>query len=170
MDALKNGVNALIDSLAQSGAKDVRITVIEFDDDGENLGTFDLIVNGVVQTGEVDDAKDAVDDMHPSGSTNYEDGLQDALSWINGGNGIAGADVNKVVFVSDGNPTVWNNGGNGSDSDAANVQNSMDQVLGIDDSTNEPQRILATGYSIDSVGVNVNPNLDRKSTRLNSSH
>src|SRR3546814_6945767 len=55
--------------------------------------------------------------------------------------------------------TVWNNGGNGSDSDAANVQNSMDQVLGIDDSTNEPQRILATGYSIDSVGVNVNPNL-----------
>src|SRR3546814_2552162 len=88
--------------------------------------------------------------MHPSGSTNYEDGLQDALSWINGGNGIAGADVNKVVFVSDGNPTVWNNGGNGSDSDAANVQNSMDQVLGIDDSTNEPQRILATGYSIDS--------------------
>src|SRR3546814_20574040 len=93
MDALKNGVNALIDSLAQSGAKDVRITVIDFDDDGENLGTFDLIVNGVVQTGEVDDAKDAVDDMHPSGSTNYEDGLQDALSWINGGNGIAGADV-----------------------------------------------------------------------------
>src|SRR3546814_506721 len=79
MDALKNGVNALIDSLAQSGAKDVRITVIDFDDDGENLGTFDLIVNGVVQTGEVDDAKDAVDDMHPSGSTNYEDGLQDAI-------------------------------------------------------------------------------------------
>src|SRR3546814_19249172 len=62
MDALKNGVNALIDSLAQSGAKDVRITVIDFDDDGENLGTFDLIVNGVVPTGEVDDAKDAVDD------------------------------------------------------------------------------------------------------------
>src|SRR3546814_1184158 len=100
--------------------------------------------------------------MHPSGSTNYEDGLQDALSWINGGNGIAGADVNKVVFVSDGNPTVWNNGGNGSDSDAANVQNSMDQVQGIDDSTNEQQRSLATGYSSESV--------DRKSTLLNSSH
>ncbi|MFC3784741.1 VCBS repeat-containing protein [Sphingopyxis italica] len=159
MDALKNGVNALIDSLAQSGAKDVRITVIDFDGDGDNLGTFDLIVNGVVQTGEVDDAKDAVDGMSASGSTNYEDGLQEALGWINGGNGIAGADVNKVVFVSDGNPTVWNSGGNGSDSDATNVQNSMDQVLGIDDSTNEPQLILATGYSIDSVGVNVNSTL-----------
>src|SRR3546814_1665520 len=85
MDALKNGVNALIDSLAQSGAKDVRITVIDFDGDGDNLGTFDLIVNGVVQTGEVDDAKDAVDGMSASGSTNYEDGLQEALGWINGG-------------------------------------------------------------------------------------
>jgi VCBS repeat-containing protein len=158
MQALKNGVNALIDSLSQSGAKDVRITVIDFDSDGDNLGTFDLIVNGVVQTGEVDDAKDAVNGMSASGSTNYEDGLQDALSWINGGNGIAGADVNKVVFVSDGNPTVWNTGGNGSDSDATNVQNSMNQVLG-SDGTNEPQQILATGYSIDSVGINVNSTL-----------
>src|SRR3546814_9201347 len=77
--------------------------------------------------------------MSASGSTNYEDGLQDALGWINGGNGIAGADVNKVVFVSDGNPTVWNSGGNGDDSDAANVQASMNQVLG-SDGTNEPQR------------------------------
>src|SRR3546814_15507770 len=42
MQALKNGVNALIDSLSQSGAKDVRITVIDFDGDGDNLGTFDL--------------------------------------------------------------------------------------------------------------------------------
>src|SRR3546814_4822359 len=66
MQALKNGVNALIDSLSQSGAKDVRITVIDFDGDGDNLGTFDLIVNGVVQTGEVDDAKDAVNGMSRS--------------------------------------------------------------------------------------------------------
>ena len=158
MQALKNGVNALIDSLSQSGALDVRITVIDFDGDGDNLGTFDLIVNGVVQAAQVTAAKAAVNGMTASGSTNYEDGLQDALSWINGGNGIAGADVNKVVFVSDGNPTVWNTGGNGDDSDATNVQNSMNQVLG-SDGTNEPQQILATGYSIDSVGINVNASL-----------
>lgn len=168
MQALKNGVNALIDSLSQSGAQDVRITVIDFDTDGDNLGTFDLIVNGVVQTGAVTAAKAAVNGMNDSGGTNYEDGLQDALSWINGGNGIAGADVNKVVFVSDGSPTYWNSGGgiggNGSSADAANVENSMDQVLGIDDSTNEPQQILATGYSIDSVGINVDaPQLVRLS-------
>src|SRR3546814_5423425 len=52
----------------------------------------------------------------------------------------------------------WNSGGNGDDSDAANVQASMNQVLG-SDGTNEPQLILATGYSIDSVGVNVNASL-----------
>ena len=159
MQALKNGVNALIDSLSQSGALDVRITVIDFDADGDNLGTFNLIVNGVVQAGQVSAAKSAVNGMVASGGTNYEDGLQDALSWINGGNGIVGADLNKVVFVSDGLPTLWNNGGNGSDSDSSNVQNAMDQVLGIDDSSNEPQQILATGYSIDSVGVNVNSTL-----------
>src|SRR3546814_15504308 len=34
----------------------------------------------------------------------------------------------------------------------------MNQVLG-SDGTNEPQLILATGYSIDSVGVNVNASL-----------
>ncbi|QCB53349.1 tandem-95 repeat protein [Sphingopyxis sp. PAMC25046] len=158
MQALKNGVNALIDSLSQSGALDVRITVIDFDSDGDNLGTFNLIVNGVVQAAQVTAAKAAVNGMTASGSTNYEDGLQDALSWINGGNGIAGADVNKVVFVSDGNPTVWNNGGTGDDGDATNVQNSMNQVLG-SDGTNEPQQILATGYSIDAVGVNVNASL-----------
>ncbi|MGH6632429.1 MAG: VWA domain-containing protein, partial [Sphingopyxis sp.] len=158
MQALKNGVNALIDSLSQSGAQDVRITVIDFDNSGSNLGTFNLIVNGVVQAAQVTSAKAAVNGMMASGGTNYEDGLQDALSWINGGNGIAGADVNKVVFVSDGLPTLWNTGGNGSDSDATNVQNAMNQVLG-SDGTNEPQQILATGYSIDSVGVNVNATL-----------
>ena len=156
--ALEDGVQALIDSLAASGAKDIRITIIDFDADGDNLGTFDLIVNGVVQTQEVDDAKQAVEDMSAGGGTNYEDGLQDALSWINGGNGIVGADINKVVFVSDGLPTLWNTGGNGSDSDATNVQNAMDQVLGTDGS-NEPQQILATGYSIDSIGINVNATL-----------
>jgi VCBS repeat-containing protein len=156
--ALEDGVQALIDSLAASGAKDIRITIIDFDADGDNLGTFDLIVNGVVQTQEVNDAKQAVEDMSAGGGTNYEDGLQDALSWINGGNGIAGADINKVVFVSDGLPTLWNTGGNGSDSDATNVQNAMDQVLGTDGS-NEPQQILATGYSIDSIGINVNATL-----------
>ena len=158
MQALKNGVNALIDSLSQSGAQDVRITVIDFDSSGTNLGTFNLIVNGVIQTAQVTSAKAAVNGMSASGGTNYEDGLQDALSWINGNNGIAGADVNKVVFVSDGLPTLWNNGGNGSDSDATNVQNAMDQVLGTD-GTNEPQQILATGYSIDSIGINVNSTL-----------
>ncbi|WP_447932829.1 beta strand repeat-containing protein [Sphingopyxis fribergensis] len=158
MQALKNGVNALIDSLSQSGAQDVRITVIDFDSSGSNLGTFNLIVNGVIQSGQVTSAKAAVNGMSASGGTNYEDGLQDALAWINGANGIAGADVNKVVFVSDGLPTLWNTGGNGDDSDSTNVQNAMNQVLGTDGS-NEPQQILATGYSIDAIGINVNSTL-----------
>ncbi|WP_338424246.1 beta strand repeat-containing protein [Sphingopyxis kveilinensis] len=157
MQALKNGVNALIDSLSQSGAQDIRITVIDFDANGSNLGTFNLIVNGVVQNAQVLSAKAAVNGMSAAGGTNFEDGLQDALSWINGGNGIAGADVNKVVFVSDGNPTYWNSGGTGQET-STNIQNAMNQVLGSDGS-NEPQQILATGYSIDAVGINVSSTL-----------
>ncbi len=153
MDALKDGVNALIDSLSQSGARDVRITVIDFDTNGNNLGTFNLIVNGVIQASAVTAAKAAVNGMNDSGGTNFEDGLQEALSWINGDNDIAGADVNKVVFVSDGNPTYWNSGGTGQET-TTNVQNSMNQILGTD-GTNEPALILATGYSIDAVGINV---------------
>ena len=158
MQALKNGVNALIDSLSQSGAQDVRITIIDFDTTGANLGTFNLIVNGVVQAAAVTSAKAAVNGMDDEGGTNYEDGLQDALSWINAGNGIAGADVNKVVFVSDGNPTYWNDGGSlggtGQETPQSNIDSAMNQVLG-SDTTNEPQQILATGYSIDAIGINV---------------
>lgn len=157
MQALKNGVNALIDSLSQSGAQDVRVTIVDFDNSGTNLGTFDLVVNGVAQAAAVTAAKAAVNGMSASGGTNYEDGLQDALAWINGNNGIPGADVNKVVFVSDGNPTLWNSGGDGSE-DSTNVQNAMNQILG-GDGSNEPQQILATGYSIDAIGVNVNGTL-----------
>src|SRR3546814_13077996 len=113
MQALKNGVNALIDSLSQSGAKDVRITVIDFDGDGDNLRTFDLIVNGVVQTGEVDDATDADNGLSASGITNYEDGLQEALGWINGGHGIAGTADHNVLFVSAGTSTARQGGRHG---------------------------------------------------------
>ncbi len=157
MQALKNGVNALIDSLSQSGAKDVRITIIDFDTNGTNLGTFNLIVNGVVQSSAITDAKAAVNGMAVGGGTNYEDALQDTLTWINGNNGIANADVNKVVFVSDGNPTYWNDGssvaGTGQEG-SGNVTSAMNQVLG-SDGTNEPQQILAKGYTIDAIGINV---------------
>ncbi|MDK2759777.1 MAG: DUF5801 domain-containing protein [Sphingopyxis sp.] len=163
LQALKNGVNALIDSLSQSGAQNVRITVIDFATSGSNLGTFNLIVNGVVQNTQITNAKTAVNSMTAGGGTNYEDGLQDALTWISGNNGIAGADVNKVVFVSDGNPTFWNNsngsiGGSG-DEDSGNIQDAMDQILAVDDNTNEPQLIIGKGYSIDAIGINVGSQL-----------
>ncbi len=162
MQALKNGTIALIDSLAASGAENVRITVIDFDTRATNLGTFNLIVNGVVNTQAIADAKAAVNLMVAGGGTNYEAGLQAALSWINGGSGIANADVKKVVFVSDGNPTYWYTsgttlGGDGQEG-ANNVASAQGEVLGTDGS-NEPKLILATGYGIEAIGINVNNTL-----------
>ncbi len=156
MQALKNGTNALIDQLAASGAQNIRISVIDFDTNAANLGTFNLVVGGVVQAGQVTAAHTAVNGLSAAGGTNYEDGLAVALNWITGNSGnndLPGADVNKVVFVSDGNPTYWNSGGTGQET-LANVAAAMDQVLGTDGS-NEPQLILATGYGIEAIGINV---------------
>ena len=154
MQALKNGVNALIDNLSETGAQNIRITIIDFDSIATNRGTFNLIVNGVVNAAQVTAAHNAVALLNDEGGTNYEIGLQSALSWINGANGIAGAQVNKVVFVSDGEPNEWvgaSSGGSG----ATEAMNQVLGALGATDNTNEPALILATGYSIDSIGINI---------------
>ena len=161
--ALKDGVNQLIDNLANSGAENVRITVIDFDTRAVNLGTFDLIINGVIQQNRVQAAKAAVNSMDDQGGTNFEDALLKTLDWINSGQGIPNADINNVVFVSDGNPTYWINpngsvGGTGQETPESNIINSMNQILG-SDGTNEPLAILATGYKIEAIGINVGPAL-----------
>ncbi|WP_240233121.1 DUF5801 repeats-in-toxin domain-containing protein [Devosia lacusdianchii] len=157
LQALKNGTTALIDELAQSGGYNVRINIVEFWTSASDRGTFDLIVNGVVQTAQITAAKNAINGMEDGGGTNFEAALQTALAWINNGNGHPNADVNKVVFASDGNPTYWNSGGTGSET-STNIANAMNQVLG-SDGTNEPQQIIAAGYSIDAIGINVDSTL-----------
>ncbi|PWK76757.1 DUF5801 repeats-in-toxin domain-containing protein [Aminobacter sp. AP02] len=162
MQALKDGTKALIDNLAASGAQNIRITVIDFDTNATNRGTFNLVVNGVVQTAAVTAAKAAVDAMTAGGGTNYEAGLQSAYNWIDGGSGLTTADLKKVVFVSDGNPTYWYDSDGDLDGDggegASNVADAQSQVLG-SDGTNEPQRIISKGYSIEAIGISVNGTL-----------
>ncbi len=162
LQAMKDGTNALIDSLASSGAEDVRITLIPFSTNATNLGTFDLIVDGVVNTAAVDAAKAAINSFDHDGWTNYEAAIQATEDWITGGNGIAGADINKVVFVSDGSPTASINNSGGVVTDNNSSRN-MSELLGTynpggtsnDDFVNDVQAVLNTGYTINAIGINV---------------
>ena len=54
--------------------------------------------------------------MAASGGTNYKSALASAYSWINstGTNApLANSTFNKVMFVSDGEPTAWDAGTGG---------------------------------------------------------
>ena len=162
MAALENAVQALLDSLAGSGAQAIRVHIIDFDSDATALGTFDLIAGGVVNANALDDAKEAVEDMSASGGTNYEHGLYLAHQYISGATAtdpLPGADINKVLFISDGEPTYYMNNNYGSrDGDGLNLGDSMVHVLGLGDgdTTNEPMLIEAIpGWSIEAIGINV---------------
>ena len=127
MQALKNGVNTALDALANSGASDVRVHLTDFDSSASNLGTFDLVVNGVIQTSALAAAHAAVNSMSDAGRTNYEAGLQEALNWINGAqtvDPIANAAVNQVIFVSDGAPNRVLQGNSTNFNDGTDVDSS----------------------------------------------
>ncbi|WP_265055380.1 VCBS domain-containing protein [Bosea sp. NBC_00550] len=87
LEALQNAVNTAIDQLAVSGAENVRIHLVQFNEAGGPGITFDLIRGGVVNTAQVSAAHAVVnglDDTFDGPSTNYESALQQVQSWVNG--------------------------------------------------------------------------------------
>ena len=112
MQALKDAVNALLDDLGTSGAANIRVAIIDFDTTGRAPQVFDIVVNGTGDVTEITAAKGVVNGMAASGGTNYEFALASASSWINSTGAdapLANSTFNKVMFVSDGEPTAWNN-------------------------------------------------------------
>jgi Ca2+-binding RTX toxin-like protein len=89
----------------------------------------------VVQTANVTAAHGFVNGLTASGFTNYEAGLQEALTWVNGPNELTGANVtNQVVFVSDGQPNTALTGNTTTTTPAGSL--TADQAI---------QHILGTG-------------------------
>ena len=82
---LETSVDKMLNSLATSHAEDVRVNLVAFNDTATNLGTFDLITNGVENTMQLTAALNAVNTLPSHGNTNYEAGLQQALQFIQGG-------------------------------------------------------------------------------------
>src|SRR5690606_12610291 len=97
-------------------------------------------------------AKAFVNSFSANGFTNYEDPLQDAISWLQRGSPIAGAD-NYTYFVSDGEPNRYmTNSGNVDDGNAGTV---MGQITG-SDGTNEVAILQSLNEQVIAVGLEVN--------------
>ncbi len=84
LDEIKDQVEEFLQSVSASGAKDVRVHIVEFSDSAEPVGTFDLIVGGQIQSTVLQQAIGAVEALQGGGGTNYEAGMQQALQWIEG--------------------------------------------------------------------------------------
>jgi Ca2+-binding RTX toxin-like protein len=150
--ALQDAVENALTTLQGSGAENVRVHIVAFNTYASEVGTYDLITGGVINTSALAIAINDINDLHTNGWTNYEAGLQQALQWITDG-ALSGADVNKLVFVSDGEPNyALNHDGNAI---SVSAHNAIDHILGIDDSTNEVGDIESAGFTIEAVGINV---------------
>ena len=167
LQGLKDGVSDMIDSLKNSGATDVRVHINHFSTTVEagtaGARTFDLIVNGVVQQTAVNNAKSFVNSFEASGTTNYEAGLQEALTWVGGPNELTGPNVvNQAVFVSDGEPNrALTGNGTSLTSTVAFSDNTsgwnqaMGHVLGTasNDTVNEVAQLEANFGQIQAIGM-----------------
>ena len=123
---LKESVNELLDELAAGDAENIRVHIVEYsgwpqsgypghsqtEPDAWVVGTYDLKTDGSANATELNDAKSDVNALNAEGGTNYEAGLQQAISWwSNPANPLSGDNVvNQTIFLSDGEPTFWYSG------------------------------------------------------------
>jgi VCBS repeat-containing protein len=168
-------VNALND-LKNSQAQDVKVHIVRFGSTAEVVGTYHITQGGVDQDGDggqLASAIAAVNGLSANlGNTNYEIALVEANKWIESSEPLQNADVNKVIFVSDGQPNEAQDNYSGTISaDAA-----MGHVLGTygggwhggwlggwswSDSESEVSLIETDGsgpdqaFTIEAVGINV---------------
>lgn len=124
LEAQQLAAKALFQSFLDAGydPATVEITLIEYNNDGETIGTFTL--------DEQDDFDDAVDDLNAGGATNYEQGLDEVLdTWAAAGD-VDATDTNAVVFLSDG---FRNRGDDGSDEveDLEDLYNANVTAIGV---------------------------------------
>ncbi len=171
IEALKSSVIDSLGDLAASGAQAIRVHLVSFDESASSLGTFDIST-----TAGYNAAVAAINGLSTGGGTNYEAGLVEANNWINSTGTdapLADADVNKLVFVSDGEPNyALNNDGDpvstsgGWSTDASEV--AMAHVLGTydtngsanDDNVNDVLNIETIqgseqAFTIEAIGINV---------------
>ena len=183
ISALTTAVSSLLATLEASAAENIRVHLVSYDTNAQDLGTYDIKVNG--EGGyQLVAAQDAAV-LTEGGYTNYEAGYQEALFWtdpsypgvqpIQDGD-VTGDVVNQVIFFSDGDPNKYNDpdlgedGGPDAEPDGGNTVSSafaLDQVTG-GDGSNELQALLDWADSVRSVGINVTSGQEGRLDTLDS--
>ena len=165
IQALKEAINASLEDLYASGAENARVHIVAFGTSAIAIGTYDLVTAGQANATELDRAQEDVNNLEAGSTagnlTNYEAELVAANNWIESGNPLSNADKNTLLFVSDGqaNRALDDNG----NVISVSANNAMDQVLGIDDESNEVALIETDdpdsqdqAFDIQAVGINLN--------------
>ncbi|WP_429220772.1 retention module-containing protein [Aeromonas veronii] len=164
LDALKQSVIASLNNLYESGASDIKVHLVKFGTNAPVGSTFTLTANGTDNLEQLKSAIAFVNAIMANGGyTNYEAGLVQANNWIQSSAPVLAADVNKVLFVSDGAPNrALDNSG---EVISANAQTAIKHVLGTagndNDNVSEVELIETAGpgtaqaFTIEAVGINV---------------
>jgi hypothetical protein len=171
MEALKDSVNDLLDYLTTLDAEAIKVQIIDFDNSAASLGAFEIVSGHATDATALQNAKNAVDLLDPdtfaatggsgTGFTNYEAGLQAGLDYIGSGNPLAGADVNQLIFISDGAPNFALTGDSTDLGDVTGFLFPASTALahvtgtGSGDTNSELLDIATAGYTLDAVGVDV---------------
>ncbi|MGM4906697.1 DUF5801 repeats-in-toxin domain-containing protein [Tardiphaga sp. 866_E4_N2_1] len=107
---MKTSVGNMLASLRDSHGQDIRIHLVSFDETATDLGTFDIVQGGVINTAAYNAAIAAVSSMDGDGSgTNYEAGLQAAQLWIQGGSTSIAVDTQISAFDANAGTGSGNN-------------------------------------------------------------
>ena len=168
LQAMINSVDATLNQLHNSGAT-VLVHIDQFSTNASSVGTFDVSTDGGLAS-----ALSAVNALKATNSTNYEAGLQSALTWINStgaGAPIASASVNKLVFISDGQPNELNNNAAGGTETSTAVSATAAQAIAAAlgtlsasgsiklDHVSEVAAIGAAHYDLQAIGIQVGSTL-----------
>ena len=170
LDAMKAAVISSLNGLYNSAASDLKVHIDTFASQANSSGTFTLTSGGVDSAAQLALAIAFVNSITvPSANyTNYEAGLVAANTWIESTGSaapIANADINKVIFVSDGEPNRALVGNGSSVSGDLSATNAMHNVLGTgnNDTVSEVGRIensdgssAGQTFTIEAVGIQVN--------------
>lgn len=162
LEGMKLSVIKALEDMGASGADSVLVHIVEFSTDADivDVGTYDITIDSELQAAIV-----AVDNITEGGWTNYEAGLVKAYDWITSSGldaPIVGADINNLIFVSDGKPNrALDNDGQVTSTGSTTA---MEHVLGTynpsgtdnDDNINEVELIENEGFTVEAIGINVN--------------
>ncbi|MBE1426558.1 T1SS-143 domain-containing protein [Desulfomicrobium macestii] len=169
--AQRNAVNELLNQLGNSDAGTVRVHIVEYNGnrdgwslDARGVGTWTLIPGDAGVGAEILAAQAAVTSLVANGGTNYEAGLEMAYQWAStAGNMLPNADLNQVIFLSDGVPTYHYSGdGTNTAGPGSSLDSFADEHFlgnGDGDTVNEVGGLEGLGFNIQAISIDNSANL-----------